>query len=145
MSKNSFPLSNKTFNKSDLELWVDHIAAHTEPEKIYWCNGSKEEYDSLCSYLVEKGTFIKLRRSDQTAMHASATPAMLPAWKTRLYLQPQKRRWGPTNNWMEPAKMKEILNDLMKGCMHGRTLYVIPFCMGPVGSPYSRYGAVDRF
>jgi phosphoenolpyruvate carboxykinase (GTP) len=125
-----------------LENWVNQIASECEADSIYWCNGKQHEYDSLCKLLVKKGTFIPLnpeKRPNSFACFSDPSDVARSEEKTFICSR-RKEDAGPTNNWMEPDKMKKILNNLLDGCMKGRTLYVIPFCMGPLGSPYARYG-----
>lgn len=126
----------------DLDSWISALAQQTKADKVYWCDGSKEEYDRLCNLLVAKGTFIRLnqeKRPNSFACFSDASDVARVEDKTFICSR-RKEDAGPTNNWMEPAKMKHILDNLMEGSMQGRTLYVIPFCMGPIGSQYSRYG-----
>jgi phosphoenolpyruvate carboxykinase (GTP) len=133
-------LSN--LNNSEIDAWVDTIAKHCEPAKIHWCDGSQEEYDTLCQMLVDKGTFIKLhpeKRPNSFACFSDPSDVARVEDKTFICSR-RKEDAGPTNNWMEPKEMKQILEGLTKGAMQGRTMYVIPFCMGPVGSPLARYG-----
>ncbi|MEP7107436.1 MAG: phosphoenolpyruvate carboxykinase (GTP) [Ferruginibacter sp.] len=128
--------------KSELEAWVSSMAKQFNARSIHWCDGSKEEYDNICDLLVKKGTFIKLNQKKRPNSFACfSDPSDVARVEDKTFIcSRRKDDAGPTNNWMAPNAMKEILNNLMDGAMTGRTLYVIPFCMGPVGSAYSRYG-----
>lgn len=128
--------------KDELRNWVEQIASQCDAEQIYWCDGSKQEYDGLCNLLVQKGTFIRLnpeKRPNSFACFSDPSDVARVEDKTFICSR-RKEDAGPTNNWMAPEQMKRKLNDLLTGSMKGRTLYAIPFCMGPVGSPHSRYG-----
>lgn len=140
--KSRSPFYESSPVEAELETWVNSVANQCGAGNIHWCDGTKEEYDSLCQKLVDKGTFIKLnqeKRPNSFACFSDPSDVARVEDKTFICCR-RKEDAGPTNNWMEPAAMKLLLNDLTSKAMSGRTLYVIPFCMGPVGSPYSRYG-----
>ncbi|HEX6914858.1 MAG TPA: hypothetical protein VF145_06435, partial [Chitinophagaceae bacterium] len=128
--------------RSEIRDWIDEVAAQCEPEQIYWVEGSQEEYESLCSLLVQKGTFRKLNPEKRPGSFACfSDPSDVARVEDRTFIcSRRKEDAGPTNNWMAPEKMKRRLNDLLVRSMKGRTLYVIPFCMGPLGSKFARYG-----
>lgn len=139
---NVFPSKEFASTQAELEGWVKNMANHLEPAHIHWCNGSQQEYDTLCNLLVEKGTFVKLNPEKRPNSFACfSDPSDVARVEDRTYIcSRRKEDAGPTNNWKEPKEMKTILEGLTNGAMKGRTLYIIPYCMGPVGSPYSRYG-----
>ena len=130
-----------TTNKKVIS-WVNEIAKITQPDEIYWCDGTESENKKICNMLVQKGTFIKLNEKKRPGCFlARSNPKDVARVEARTFICCQKKEQaGPTNNWADPKKMKATLLKLMKGCMKGRTLYVVPFSMGPLGSDIAKIG-----
>src|SRR5258706_4518526 len=136
--KSAQPLSQNTH----LLNWVDKMAALTKPAEIHWVDGSQEEYDDLCGQMVAGGTFIKLNENLWPGcFYARSDAADVARVEDRTFIcSLSKDGAGPTNNWVNPFEMRKKLKELFSGCMRGRTMYVLPYSMGPIGSPMSQIG-----
>ena len=135
------PSEPLTRNKNLLK-WLDKMAALLQPDSIHWVDGSQEEYDALCAQMVEGGTFTKLNEELWPGCYyAKSDPSDVARVEDRTFIcSLSKNNAGPTNHWMDPFQMRRTLKKLFTGCMKGRTMYVLPFSMGPVGSPMSQIG-----
>ncbi len=133
-------MTTSTVTNEKLLLWVDEVAALTQPDDIYWCNGSEDEWEAITSGLVDAGTFVRLEKKPNSFWCAS-DPSDVARVEDRTFICSQNEAdAGPTNNWMDPKEMKALLTDLYRGSMRGRTMYVIPFCMGPLDSDHPMFG-----
>jgi phosphoenolpyruvate carboxykinase (GTP) len=131
-----------TTNNPTLKAWVDECAQLTTPDRVHWCDGSQAEYDQLMQAMLASGLMEELNQEKWPGCyyHRSSPTDVARVEHLTFICSENKDDAGPNNNWEAPAVMREKLTGLFKGCMKGRTMYVVPYCMGPVGSPYSKVG-----
>jgi phosphoenolpyruvate carboxykinase (GTP) len=131
-----------TSKLESLQSWVDQVAAHTQPEAIHWCNGSEEEYRDLIEQMLATGTLTTLNKETHPNcyLHLSSPNDVARVEHLTFVCTPEEEDAGPNNHWMPPADGHKQMDALFDGCMKGRVMYVIPYCMGPLDSPYARCG-----
>ena len=131
-----------TTQNAALQKWVEEVKELTKPDQVYWCDGSEEEYQRLVGEMLDTGTLSKLNQDSypDCYLHLSDPTDVARVEHLTFICTENKDDVGPNNHWMEPAEAHEKMRALYDGCMKGRTMYVIPYCMGPVKSPYARCG-----
>src|ERR1700749_860743 len=135
-------LDNAPTKHKRLLAGVREVAERTQPDRVYWCDGSQEEWERLTAALVAAGTLKPLNPAKRpNSFYAASDPRDVARVESRTFIcSDTPEEAGPTNNWLDPTEMRADLQDLFKGCMKGRTMYVVPFCMGPLGSKISAIG-----
>src|SRR5512135_3765708 len=131
---------NVTVKNKKLNSWIKEVAAMCQPDSIYWCNGTKEEYDQMMAKMIAAGSATVLKKRSNSFLFRS-DPSDVARVEDRTFISTSRKDdAGPTNNWLAPEELKNTMGALYKGCMKGRTMYVIPFSMGPIGSPIAKIG-----